>query len=57
MMSDEDFFLIDNFIQDIGLISKNLSSKEFEENAEEKLKENCDRQDTIAELKRLACMA
>jgi len=52
--SDEEWFLISNFIQDIRLVKKGLASKEFSENLDKRIKENCDNEDTINLLKKLA---
>ena len=52
--SDEEWFMISNLIQDVRLVNKGLTSKEFSENLEEMLKENCDNEGTINLLKKLA---
>jgi len=52
--NDEEWFLIGNFIQDIRLVNKGLTSKEFSEKLKKKLKANCDNEDTISLLKKLA---
>lgn len=45
--SDDEWHLIENLIQDIRLIKKELASKEFAKNLETKLQENCDNEETI----------
>lgn len=52
--TDEEWFLISNFIQDIRLVDKGLTSKEFSENLKKRLKENCDDNDTIDLLEKLS---
>lgn len=42
ILSDENWFLIDNFITEIKLINDNLTSKEFEEKVKTKLEECAD---------------
>jgi hypothetical protein len=52
--NDEEWFLISNFIQDIRLVKEGLASKEFSENLDKRLKENCDNENTVSLLKKLA---
>jgi len=52
--SDEEWFLISNLIQDIHLINNGLASRDFSENLEKKLSENCENENTISFLKELA---
>ena len=51
IMSDHDWYLIENFIQDISLVRKKLASKDFARSMDERLKENCDSEATINALK------
>ena len=53
-MTYKHWSLIDGFLQDIYLVKKGLTSKEFSENLCKKLQENCDCQETINKLKQLA---
>lgn len=46
--------LIESLIQDIHLITKGLASEIFMKSIEEKLKESCDNEETIRELKVMA---
>ena len=46
--------LIEGFIQDINLISDNLVSQDYRDTVNERLKMNCDNQETIDRLKTLA---
>jgi hypothetical protein len=52
--SDDEWYLMRDLIQDLKLVNKNLASKEYEENLNKKLKENCDNEETITQLKKLA---
>ncbi|MEI9920684.1 MAG: hypothetical protein WDO14_18115 [Bacteroidota bacterium] len=52
--NDDEWYLIGSLIQDARLVNKGLASKEFSDNLYKKLKENCDNDDTINELKNLA---
>lgn len=54
IMNDEDWFLIEGFIQDINLVKKGLASDTFMNLINERLKEKCDSQETIQEIKELA---
>jgi len=54
MMNDEDWFLIEGFIQDISLAKKCLASDTFIKSVNERLKENCDNDSTIQAIKELA---
>lgn len=54
IMSDDDWFLIDGFIQDLSLVKKCLASDGFMKSINEKLNENCDTDQTIQEIKDLA---
>lgn len=52
--TDDEWHLITLFIQDIELVLKSLTSKEFENRVEKKLQEVCDSQETINEFKSVA---
>lgn len=53
IMSDDDWFLIDGFIQDLTLVKKGLASVEFSISLNNKLKENCDTDETINRIKKI----
>lgn len=53
-MKDEDWKLIDNFIQDLWLIYKGLTSENFKMNVEKKLIQYCDNDNTIRMLMSIA---
>jgi hypothetical protein len=55
-VSDADFYLINNLLADIHLIKRGLASKEYAEETELRLKENCDNITTIEELKRISLL-
>lgn len=46
VISDEEWFMLDNFIQDIYLIRKQVAAKSFEIELLRRLNENCDNEDT-----------
>ncbi len=50
IMSDEDWFLIEGFIQDLNLIKKGLASDTFMNSINERLKGKCDSEETIQAL-------
>lgn len=52
-MDGSEFYLINNLLSDLHMITKNLVSKEYILTTEIKLKESCEDESTIAELKRL----
>lgn len=54
IMNDDDWFLIEGFIQDISLVKKCLTSDTFMKSINERLKENCDNDETIQAIKGLA---
>lgn len=54
IMSDEDWTLIDELIQNIGLIEKGLASKAFEAETINKLNEVCDSIETKVMLENMA---
>lgn len=52
-IKDNDWFLIDNLIQDIHLVKKGLASKDFERNLIDKLMDECENDNVIDILKSL----
>ena len=53
IMSDDDWFLIDGFIQDLTLVKNGLASLEFSNSLNISLKENCDTEETINKIKKI----
>ena len=53
IISHIDWFLIEGFIQDINLVKKCLASDAFMNSINERLKENCDSEETIQALKEM----
>jgi hypothetical protein len=47
IISDDEWFLLSNLMQDIYLIRKGISAKSFENSVNEHLLRNCDTQQTI----------
>lgn len=54
LIEDNDWYLIDSFLQDLFLVKEGLTSNEFIMNLEDKLIENCDNGETIIQLKKIA---
>lgn len=54
IMTDEDWYVIDGFIQDLSMVKKGLASSGFSENLNVKLKETCDSAYTVNQLQELA---
>lgn len=54
IINDNDWFLIEGFIQDISIIKKCIASDTFIKSINEKLKANCDTYETIQAIKDLA---
>jgi hypothetical protein len=54
LMNDEDWFLIEDLLQDISLQNSGNSSKEYSIKIDEKLKEKCSDEEAIKQLKELA---
>lgn len=54
IMNNDDWFLIDSFIQDLSLVKKRFASDSFIKSINERLKENCDTDETIQAIKELA---
>jgi len=50
-INGNDFYIIGSLIQNITIIRNKLASKEFEEETEKMLLENCDTIETITEIK------
>lgn len=53
IMSDEDWYLIDGFIQDLTLVKNGLVALEFSHSLNTKLHENCEDEETINKIKSL----
>lgn len=53
IMNDNDWFLIEGFIQDISLVKKGLASDTFMNSIRERLKENCDSEEAIQAIEEL----
>jgi len=51
IMVSDDWYLIDNFIQQIGLVNKSLTSEKFKSDLNKRLMENCDSVDAIEFIK------
>jgi hypothetical protein len=54
VMKDDDWFLIEGFIQDLHLARKHLASNTFLASINERLKEYCDSEETIQVIKEFA---
>ena len=54
LMNDEDWFLIEDLLQDLSLLKSGNSSKEYNAKISEKLKEKCSDEETIKRLKELS---
>ena len=53
IISDEDWSLRDGFIQDLTLVINGLASSEFNSSLNDRLKENCDTEETINKIKKI----
>lgn len=53
IMTDNDWYQIDSFLQDLILVEKGLTSIEFNNSLNNKLRENCDSDFTIDKLKEI----
>ncbi len=51
VMNHDDWYIIDGLIQDFSLVKNGLTSLTFNDNLHNKLKENCDNEETIQVLK------
>ncbi len=51
VMNDDDWYIIDGLIQDFSLVEKGLASLTFNNDLNNRLKENCDSEKTIQALK------
>lgn len=49
----EDWYLIDNLLQELSMIKRGIVSKEYEKKIWEELKRNCDSEETIHQLEKL----
>lgn len=50
IISDDEWFLLSNLVQDIYLIRNGMSAKSFENSVNEQLLNNCDTQNTIVQI-------
>jgi hypothetical protein len=53
-MKDEDWFMIERLIQDVVLMQKGLISDDFLKDVNKRLNDNCDNEETIIEIKKMA---
>lgn len=53
VMKDEDWFVIENFIQELTLVKRGLASESFLESLNKRLQEGCDDETTIQEVKKM----
>ncbi len=54
LMNDEDWFLIEDLLQDLSLMKSGNSSEEYNIKIAEKLKNKCSDEEVVRELKELA---
>ena len=54
IMNDNDWFMIESFIQDMRLIKKGLASETLVNSIRERLKDNCDNDETIQAVMEIA---
>ena len=54
VMTDDDWYTIDAFIQDLFIVKKGLASIEFKDTLNVKLRLNCNGENTINQLNQLA---
>lgn len=54
LTSDDEWYLMDELLQDFKLVRKGLTSKEFSDRLQNRLKENFDNQESIEYFQRLA---
>ncbi len=54
IMSDDDWFLINGFIQDLTLVENGLASLGFRNSLNDRLKESCDTEKTIDKIINIA---
>ena len=54
VMTDDDWYIIESLIQDLFLVKNGLASLQFKDALNIKLKEKCDVEKTINQLKNLA---
>lgn len=54
IIKDDDWYLMNSLIQDIKLLNKKLTSQEYSDKLQENLKLNCENDETINRLRKLA---
>ena len=54
VINDNDWYIIDGFIQDLTLVKKGLTSQTFNDNLNNRLRGNCDNEETIQALETIA---
>jgi len=54
MMNDDDWFMVNELVQDLILVKKGLTSIEFSQNLETRLRLCCNNNGTIEELRKIA---
>lgn len=54
VMTDEEFYLIGGLVQDVSLVKKNLVFIEYEAALNKRLRDNCENEETIEEIKLLS---
>ena len=54
VINDEEWFLIDELVQDLRLIKNNLTSSDFQRKVYNKLRENCNNPETIKYLEKIS---
>lgn len=52
--SDNEWYLINTLIQDVRMVQNGLAAKQFTDSLNDRLKENCDSEETVRYLKLLA---
>lgn len=56
VINDDDWYIIDGLIQDLSLVKKGLASPIFSNDLNNKLKMNCENEETIQELKAMTVL-
>ncbi|MCE3295140.1 MAG: hypothetical protein K0R65_854 [Crocinitomicaceae bacterium] len=54
IIMDNDWYIIDDLIQDLNLIRKGITSEDFQDKFKLKLKTNCDSEEAIKKLESIA---
>jgi hypothetical protein len=54
VLNDNDWYIIDGFVQDLSLMRKGLTSLTFVNDLNHRFKENCDSDETIQALKSIS---